>query len=165
MNWMTRIAILFGRKKFEEFAQANPQLPDDALAVANTLDTYAVVNTAIQKQAVMSVYCQDCRFPGSAHANDIRDPHAVPIQRQLLQVEIICNGDPPSGASLVVQLLFGGTAQSPTFALGAGNDYALINATADNTVLPAGTPCSAQIVTPSGASDVVVKLYWQLVIP
>ncbi len=40
MNWMTRIAILFGRKKFEEFAQANPQLPDDALAVANTLDTY-----------------------------------------------------------------------------------------------------------------------------
>jgi len=42
MNWMTRIAILFGRKKFEEFAQANPQLPDDALAVANTLDTYPV---------------------------------------------------------------------------------------------------------------------------
>jgi hypothetical protein len=40
MNWMTKIAILFGRKKFEEFAQANPQLPDDALAVANTLDTY-----------------------------------------------------------------------------------------------------------------------------
>ncbi len=81
---------------------------------------YAIVNTAIQKQAVMSVYCQDCRFPGSAHTNDIRDPHAIPIQRQLLQVEIICNGDPPSGASLVVQLLFGGTAQSPTFALGPG---------------------------------------------
>ncbi|MGO9246412.1 MAG: hypothetical protein ACLP0A_12375 [Verrucomicrobiia bacterium] len=40
MNWMTKLAILFGRKKFEEFAQANPQLPDDALAVANTLDTY-----------------------------------------------------------------------------------------------------------------------------
>jgi len=51
MNWMTRftcqsfwgrLAILFGRKKFEEFAQANPQLPDDALAVANTLDTHPV---------------------------------------------------------------------------------------------------------------------------
>jgi hypothetical protein len=40
MNWMTKVAILVGRKKFEEFAQANPQLPDDALAVANTLDTY-----------------------------------------------------------------------------------------------------------------------------
>jgi hypothetical protein len=40
MNWMTKLAILVGRKKFEEFAQANPQLPDDALAVANTLDTY-----------------------------------------------------------------------------------------------------------------------------
>ncbi|MGD0061581.1 MAG: hypothetical protein ABSD58_19410 [Verrucomicrobiia bacterium] len=40
MNWMTKLAILFGRKKFEDFAQANPQLPDDALAVANTLDTY-----------------------------------------------------------------------------------------------------------------------------
>jgi hypothetical protein len=42
MNWMTKVAILFGRKKFEEFAQANPPLPDDALAVANTLDTYPV---------------------------------------------------------------------------------------------------------------------------
>jgi hypothetical protein len=42
MNWLTRVAIFFGRKKFEEFAQANPQLPDDALAVANTLDTYPV---------------------------------------------------------------------------------------------------------------------------
>ncbi|HVM62860.1 MAG TPA: hypothetical protein VMV72_18510 [Verrucomicrobiae bacterium] len=42
MNWMTRLAILFGRKKFEEFAQANPRLPDDALAIANTLDTHPV---------------------------------------------------------------------------------------------------------------------------
>jgi len=42
MNWLTKVAIFFGRKKFEEFAQANPQLPDDALAVANTLDTYPV---------------------------------------------------------------------------------------------------------------------------
>ena len=42
MNLLTKIAILFGRRKFEEFAQANPALPDDALAVANTLDTYPV---------------------------------------------------------------------------------------------------------------------------
>ncbi len=41
----------------------------------------------------------------------------------------------------------------------------LINATSNNLVLPANTPCAAQIVTPSGTSDVVVKLYWQLVIP
>jgi len=46
MNWLTRVAIFFGRKKFEEFAQANPQLPDDALAVANTLDTYPVRGAA-----------------------------------------------------------------------------------------------------------------------
>jgi hypothetical protein len=39
---MTKLAILAGRKKFEEFAQTNPELPDDALAVANTLDTYPV---------------------------------------------------------------------------------------------------------------------------
>jgi hypothetical protein len=44
MNWLTKVAIFFGRKKFEEFAQGNPQLPDDALAVANTLDTYRCVN-------------------------------------------------------------------------------------------------------------------------
>src|SRR5882724_11762896 len=47
MNWLTKIAILVGRKKFEEFAQANPQLPDDALAVANTLDTHPVRGAAI----------------------------------------------------------------------------------------------------------------------
>src|ERR1051326_5868746 len=46
MNWLTHVAIFFGRKKFEEFAQANPQLPDDALAVANTLDTYSVRGAA-----------------------------------------------------------------------------------------------------------------------
>jgi len=40
MNWWTHLAIFFGRRKFEEFAQANPELPDDALAIANTLDTY-----------------------------------------------------------------------------------------------------------------------------
>ena len=42
MNWLSKIALLFGRKKFEDFAQANPALPDDALAVANTLDTFPV---------------------------------------------------------------------------------------------------------------------------
>ena len=47
MNWMTKVAILVGRKKFEEFAQANPPLPDDALAVANTLDTYPVRGAAL----------------------------------------------------------------------------------------------------------------------
>ncbi|MGA2139100.1 MAG: hypothetical protein ABSH14_09600 [Verrucomicrobiia bacterium] len=42
MNWMSKLALLVGRKKFEDYAQANPTLPDDALAVANTLDTYPV---------------------------------------------------------------------------------------------------------------------------
>lgn len=42
MTWLSRIAIFFGRTKFEEFAQANPELPDDALAIANSLDTYPV---------------------------------------------------------------------------------------------------------------------------
>lgn len=42
MNLLSKIALLFGRRKFEEFAQANPALPDDALAVANTLDTFSV---------------------------------------------------------------------------------------------------------------------------
>lgn len=46
MNWMTRAAILVGRKKFEDYAQANPELPDDALAIANTLDTYPVRGAA-----------------------------------------------------------------------------------------------------------------------
>jgi hypothetical protein len=42
MNLLSKIALLFGRRKFEEFARANSALPDDALAVANTLDTYPV---------------------------------------------------------------------------------------------------------------------------
>jgi hypothetical protein len=47
MNLLSKIALLFGRRKFEEFAQANPALPDDALAVANTLDTYPVRGAAM----------------------------------------------------------------------------------------------------------------------
>jgi len=46
MNWFSKIALLVGRKKFEDYAQANPELPDDALAVANTLDTYPVRGAA-----------------------------------------------------------------------------------------------------------------------
>jgi hypothetical protein len=126
---------------------------------------YAVVNTAIQKQAVMSIHEQECRFNGSAHANNIRDPHAIPIQRQVLQVEVIVNGDAPAGGSLVVQLLFGGAAQSPTFAVATGQIYSATNATGDNLVIAANQTCAAQIVTPNGATDVVVKIYSQLVIP
>ncbi len=47
MNWMSKLALLVGRKKFEDFAQTNPELPDDALAVANTLDTYPVRGAAM----------------------------------------------------------------------------------------------------------------------
>ncbi|MGD0058394.1 MAG: hypothetical protein ABSD58_03160 [Verrucomicrobiia bacterium] len=126
---------------------------------------YAVVNTALQKIAQMQVYPQDCRFPGSAHANDIRDPHAIPFQRQLVQAEIVVNGDAPSGGSLVVQLLFGGVAQTPTLSLNAGQTYVLINLSSDNLVVAASQACAVEIVTPSGASDVVVKLLFQLVIP
>ncbi|MGO9244942.1 MAG: hypothetical protein ACLPT4_10625 [Verrucomicrobiia bacterium] len=126
---------------------------------------YAVINTALQKIAQMQLYPQDCRFPGSAHTNDIRDPHAIGIQRQLLQAEIIVNGDAPSGGSLVVQLLFGGTAQTPTLSLATGQNYVLINTSSNNLICPPNTTCSAQIVTPSGATDVVVKLLFQLVIP
>ena len=126
---------------------------------------YAVVNTGFQKIAQMQVYCQDCRFPGSAHTNDTRDPHAIPIQRQVLQVEVIVNGDPPSGGSLTIQLLFGGTAQTPTFSVAATQSYSLANTTSSNLVLAANQACAAQIVTPNGATDVVVKIYSQLVIP
>lgn len=126
---------------------------------------YAVVNTALQKIAQMQVYPQDCRFAGSAHTNDIRDAHAIPFQRQLLQAEIIVNGDAPSGGSLTVQLLFGGVAQGPTLSLAAGSAYVLINTSNNNLIVAANQTCAVQIVTPSGASDVVVKLLFQLVIP
>jgi hypothetical protein len=126
---------------------------------------YAIVNTALQKISQMQVFPQDCRFPGSAHASDIRDPHAIPFQRQLLQVEVIVNGDAPTGGSLTVQLLFGGVAQTPTISVSAGQTYALSNLSGNNLIVPANQTCAAQIVTPSGATDVVVKLLFQLVIP
>jgi hypothetical protein len=126
---------------------------------------YAVVNTALQKIAQMQVYPQDCRFPGSAHTNDIRDAHAIPFQRQLVQAEIIVNGDAPSGGSLTVQLLFGGVAQSNTVSVAAGQTYNLVNLSSNNLIVAANQTCAAQIVTPSGATDVVVKLLFQLVIP
>jgi hypothetical protein len=126
---------------------------------------YAVVNTAFQKIAQMQLYAQEGRFPGSAHTNDIRDPHAIPIQRHLLQVELIVNGDAPAGGSFTVQLLFGGVAQSPAFSVADGHTYNLINTTSNNLIVAANQTCAAQIVTPSGATDVVIKLLFQLVIP
>jgi hypothetical protein len=126
---------------------------------------YAVVNTALQKIAQMQVYPQDCQFPGSAHTNDIRDAHAIPFQRQLLQVEVIVNGDPPAGGSLSVQLLFGGVAQSNTVSVTAGQTYNLANLSSANMIVVANQTCAVQIVNPASASDVVVKLLFQLVIP
>lgn len=126
---------------------------------------YAVVNTALQKIAQMQVYPQDCRFPGSAHTNDVRDVHAIPFQRQLLQVEVIVNGDTPSGGSLTVQLLFAGVAQSNTVSVPAGQTYTLADLSNANMVVAPNQTCAAQIVTPSGATDIVVKLLFQLQIP
>jgi hypothetical protein len=126
---------------------------------------YAVINTALQKIAQMQVYGQDCRFPGSAHTNDIRDTHAMPFQRQLLQAEIIVNGDAPVGGSLTVQLLLGGVVQTPTLSLAAGQNYVLINTSSNNLIVAPTVPVGVQILTPSGATDVVVKLLFQLVIP
>lgn len=126
---------------------------------------YAVVNTSLQKIAQMQVYTQDCRFPGSAHNDDIRDPNAIPIRRQVLQVEVVVNGDAPAGGSLTVQLLFGGAAQTPTVSVSAGQTYALANLSGNNLIIVANQACAAQIVAASGATDVVVKIYSQLVIP
>jgi hypothetical protein len=126
---------------------------------------YAIVNTSFQKIAQMQIDTQDCRFPGSAHDNDIRDPHAIPIRRQVLQVEVIVNGDAPTGGSLTVQLLFGGAAQTPTVSVSAGQTYALANLSGDNLIVAANQTCAVQIVAAGGATDVVVKLLFQLVIP
>jgi hypothetical protein len=126
---------------------------------------YPIVNTTFQKSASMRLYMQDCRFPGSAHTNDIRDPHAVPIRRLVAQVEVIVNGDAPSGAPLTVQLLFGGAAQSPTFGVAAGLTYATFSVTSNNLIVAANQTCAAQIVAANGATDVVVKILCYLVIP
>ena len=126
---------------------------------------YPIVNTTLQKSAQMRIYPQDCRFPGSAHTNDVRDPHAIPFQRLVRQVEVIVNGDAPSGGSLTVQLLFGGVAQSNTVSVAAGTKYILANLLSANMVIPPGVTCAAQIVAANGATDVVVKILCYLVIP
>jgi len=40
MNFFEKLALLFARKKFEDYATAQPQLPDDTLQVAATLDSH-----------------------------------------------------------------------------------------------------------------------------
>jgi hypothetical protein len=138
---------------------------DDGTGYSQTPgSSYAIFPTALQKAAQMHIYPQDARFEGSAHQNDISEAHAIPIQRQLIQVEIHAKGDAPSGASLVVQVVFKGMAQSPTFSLDAGQTRSVTNASGDNLVVLANQTCAVQIVTPSGAADVVVKLLFQLVI-
>lgn len=40
-NWIQHLLILFGLKKFDTFAASQPDLPQDSLAVALTLDGYS----------------------------------------------------------------------------------------------------------------------------
>jgi hypothetical protein len=40
MNFLEKLALFFGRKKFESYAAAQPQLTDDTLQVAATLDSH-----------------------------------------------------------------------------------------------------------------------------
>ncbi len=127
---------------------------------------YAIVNTGFQKLAQMSLYNQVCRFESTVHNNDISDPDAIPYQRLVAQVQVIVKGHVPTGASLTVQLLIAGAAQTPTISVAASGTYALSPFyPGTSLMIPANTICSAQIVTASAATDVVVKILAWLVIP
>ena len=126
---------------------------------------YAVVNTAFQKLAAMNLHEQVVPFYGLPRDGMTRGASAIPIERLILSIEIRAEGDAPSGANLVVQLIIGGVTQSPTFALNAGQTYVLIPASSSDLVVPANTACAAQIVSANQASDVVVAVKSQLRIP
>ncbi|HTS19961.1 MAG TPA: hypothetical protein VMP11_20465 [Verrucomicrobiae bacterium] len=178
MNWMTKVAILFGRKKFEEFAQANPELPDDALAVANTLDTHSV-RGAVALILGSLAHAADNVLRGTETIDQLATHvllilaglciiwvrHQFPIQHVLDYVEIRADGDAPSGGPLTVQILIGGALQGQVFSLDSASNYSgLIAVSGSGLIVNANTTVAVKLVSGSQASDVTVTLHYQKVI-
>ena len=129
----------------------------------NPAVAYATINAALQKIALMNLLDKDVPFFGIVHNGQARGTSQIAIDRIITAVEIRCEGDAPSGSSLVVQLSVGGTLQAQQYALGATQTYALIPVTGDGNggsgaglVVPASITLAVQIISGNQATDVVV---------
>lgn len=123
---------------------------------------YAIVNTAIQKLALMNLHEQVIPFFGLVRDGAQHGKSAIAIERLVTAVEIRIEGDAPVASPLIVQLVLGGSLQSQQFTVAAAATYALITASSGGLVVAANTVVEARMISGNQASDVVVTLKSQL---
>ena len=131
---------------------------------------YALVNTAIQKIALMNLIDKDIPFFGNVVDGQVRGTSQIAIERLITAVELRAEGAAPVGSSLLVQLVVGGTLQSQQYALPAGSMYALVAVINDGNgggsgsglVVPANITLAAKIINGFQAEDVIVTPKTQL---
>jgi len=128
--------------------------------------SYALFPTALQKIAQMQVRDKEIDFPGLVKDGTTNGSHQFPIQHVLNWVEIRSDGDAPVASALTVQILIGGVLQTQVFSLNAASNYSgLIAVTSPGLTVNANTTVAVKLVTGNQASDVVVTLHYQKVIP
>jgi hypothetical protein len=122
---------------------------------------YALINTAIQKLALMCVHEQVVQFAGLVKDGAVAGKTAIPIERLLTAVEISVDGDAPSGGAFTVEVMINGSIQAQAFSVTAGNGYALVAVTG-GLVIPANGNAAVFVSAGNHATDVRVTLKSQL---
>jgi hypothetical protein len=97
-------------------------------------------------------------FNGILGADEVRGKHVETVLRRVTKVEILVEGTPPSGASLVFKLRVATVENSQQFALAAGETYISTAASGDGLEVAASSALDVICKTPANAVDVVVWL-------
>jgi hypothetical protein len=124
---------------------------------------YAIINTALQKLAQMTIADKDVVFFGLVRDGQQRGAHQCAVETNITAVEIRAEGDVPVTSPLTLQIILNGVTQSQVFSLTAGSAYTLI-AASPAIDIPAGQVAKVAVVNANQASDVIVTLKKQLMI-
>lgn len=98
------------------------------------------------------------QFLGLLTDDMVRGKHASGFARRVTKVEIMAEGIPPSGGSLVFNLRVAGVANAQDFSLAAGETYVSTAVTGDGLEVPADSALDVICDTASNAADVTVWL-------
>ncbi len=125
---------------------------------------YAVANTAFQKVAMMQWHQGMVGFYGLVKDGAVRGRQVFPTDVQLVNVQIIAEGDAPVGSSFTCQLIVNGVTQSQVFSLNAGQTSSGPILSSSVIYVTAGQTAAVAVVNGNQSSDVIVYPTWQKVI-
>jgi hypothetical protein len=125
---------------------------------------YAVANTAFQKVAQMQWHQGMVGLYGLVKDGAVRGRQVFPTDVQLVNVQIIAEGDTPVGSSFTCQLVVNGVTQSQVFSLSAGQTSSGLILPSSVIYVTAGQTAAVAVVNGNQSSDVIVYPTWQKVI-